>query len=614
MKKHYRLLALLISFVMACGTPLSTLCIEAASVTGETVVSEEAVEPQASVGEEKTEENDVIEEETVEETSNEADIRNDSVEDTADESVINEEQEETVEESENPEPSPQEEAVEEESVPVTTGYCGENLTWEYAEGILSIKGTGKMYNYDEEHQPEWIVFAEELKELHIAKGITILDADAFEWLTKLEAIRFEGSEEAWEELEKEWEDKEYIDKKGKKEIFEKVTEFYFGEENPAQEEPEVIEEVIGTGQPNDSNGGAEDSLCIVTEPQDASVPVGTIISLHVVVNRDDVFYQWQWSSDGKTWKNCTSAGNDSDTFRFEMKATLNGRKYRCIVFNDSDEIMSRVTTVSVAVEEALEITKQPVNTAATGGENVSLHVEVNKADAAYKWQWSRDGQKWSNCTSAGYNTDTFGFMMKSTLNGRRYRCVVTSGDEQVISEEAVVTYVEPLKITKQPEDVTATAGETVGIHVVANKADAAYKWQWSRDGQKWSNCTSAGYNTDTFEFVMKSTLNGRRYRCVVTSGDEQVISEEAVVTYVEPLKITKQPEDLTATAGETASFHVEVNKADAAYKWQWSRDGQNWSNCTSAGYNTDTFGFVMKSTLNGRRYRCVVTSGDEQVT
>ena len=50
------------------------------------------------------------------------------------------------------------------------------------------------------------------------------------------------------------------------------------------------------------------------------------------------------------------------------------------------------------------------------------------------------------------------------MNGRHYRCVVTSGGEQVTSEEAVVIYAEEeaLEITKQPGDVTAAAGEEHG--------------------------------------------------------------------------------------------------------------------------------------------------------
>ena len=154
---------------------------------------------------------------------------------------------------------------------------------------------------------------------------------------------------------------------------------------------------------------------------------------------------------------------------------------------------------------------------------------------------------------------------------------------------------EALEITKQPEDVTGAAGETVSVHVEANKADAAYQWQWSADEKTWKNCTSAGSNTDTFSFAMKATLSGRHYRCIVTSGNEQVISESALVSCEEPLKITEQPEDVTAAAGETVSVHVEANKADACYQWQWSADEKTWKNCTSAGSNTDTFSFAMKA-------------------
>ena len=630
MKKYYRFLAFLVSFVMICGTPLGTLSTEAASVTEE--AAEEAAGQQAPDVEEKTEENGVIHEETVEETGIEAETRDNSITDSVAESVVNEEP------AEKPE----------EAVPVTKGDCGEQLTWEYDEGILSIKGIGKMYAYDEEHRPEWLAIVEEIRELRIGKDVTYLDADAFESLTKLDIIRYEGSEKAWKELEKEWEDEKYIEEKGKKEIFSKVREYYFGEEDPEEavetprmeeskpaeeetpkteepksieeeptetEEPEIAEAVIGAGNPTAGNGGTEDSLRIVTEPQDASAAVGARITLHVEVNSADVFYQWQWSLDGKTWKDCTSAGSNTGTFSFVMKETMNGRKYRCIVFNDSDEVLTREAAISIAVNDPLEITEQPGNVTASAGETVSVHVEANKADAAYQWQWSRDGKSWNNCTSAGSNTDTFSFVMKETLNGRRYRCVVTSGDEQVTSEEAVVTYVaeEALEITKQPEDVTGAAGETVSVHVEANKADAAYQWQWSADEKTWKNCTSAGSTTDTFSFAMKATLSGRHYRCIVTSGSEQVISGSALVSCEEPLKITEQPENITAGSGVTVQFHVEANKADASYQWQWSADGKTWKDCTSAGSNTDTFSFTMKESLNRRLYHCIVTSGDEQV-
>ena len=81
MKKLYRFLAVLVSSVIACGTPMSMLCIEAAPASEMTAADMETVEPQASEGEEKTEE-------TVEGTSNEAGTRGDSIKENVDDTVV----------------------------------------------------------------------------------------------------------------------------------------------------------------------------------------------------------------------------------------------------------------------------------------------------------------------------------------------------------------------------------------------------------------------------------------------------------------------------------------------------------------------------------------------
>ena len=38
---------------------------------------------------------------------------------------------------------------------------------------------------------------------------------------------------------------------------------------------------------------------------------------------------------------------------------------------------------------------------------------------------------------------------------------------------------------------------------------------------------------DTFSFVMKTTLDGRQYRCMVTDGAARAYSEPAVITIAE---------------------------------------------------------------------------------
>ena len=584
MKKHYRPLALLVSCAIACAAPMSALCTEAVQA-GETAAASEE-EPAEVLAAPEEEPAEVITEEIMEEA---------------------------VEETSNGYVTP------EEAVPAAEGYCGEELTWEYAEGILGIKGTGAMYDYSEEIRPEWAVYAEEIREIRIGKGVTLLDGDAFEGLTALEGISYEGSEEEWEALG-------YAGTKEKKEVFESVTEYYFEEEPAAEEEPveepeaeeeepEAVEEETVDGESKESAEAVSEPLSIISEPQDVTAAAGERITFQVEANKEEVYYQWQWSADGKTWKDCSAAGHDTDTFGFAMKASYAGRYYRCLVFDDSDEILSRAARITLETEEALEITEQPADAEASAGETVSFHVSVNKTGVTYQWQWSKDGTTWRNCTSEGYDTATFGFAMKDTLDGRQYRCIVTAGNEQVTTRGAVISRraEEALEITEQPADVEASAGETVILHVSANK-EATYQWQWSKDGTTWRNCTSAGYNTDTFSFTMKDTLDGRQYRCIVTAGSEQVPSEGAVISRKaeEALRITKQPADVEAGAGETVILHVEANK-EATYQWQYSTNGTTWKNCTSGGCKTDTFSFAMKESVDGRQYRCIVTAGSEQV-
>ena len=38
---------------------------------------------------------------------------------------------------------------------VTSGVCGDNLSWEYSDGVLTISGTGYMYNYSSHAEVPW---------------------------------------------------------------------------------------------------------------------------------------------------------------------------------------------------------------------------------------------------------------------------------------------------------------------------------------------------------------------------------------------------------------------------------------------------------------------------
>ena len=60
-----------------------------------------------------------------------------------------------------------------------------------------------------------------------------------------------------------------------------------------------------------------------------------------------------------------------------------------------------------------------------------------------------------------------------------------------------------------------------------------YQWQYSKDGgATWLNCKSGTYTTDTFSFLMKEALDGRYYRCAVSTEGETVNSDGAKITLV----------------------------------------------------------------------------------
>ena len=353
----------------------------------------------------------------------------------------------------------------------------------------------------------------------------------------------------------------------------------------------------------------ERPLVITAQPEDAEALVGETVSFQVLASGADPSYQWQYSKDGGTnWVNCTATGSNTSNFSFKMLKSMSGRLYRCQVTSGTQTKVSETATLKLA----FRITQQPEDAEALVGETVSFQVTASGTDLSYQWQYSKNGgSTWLNCTSKGYNTNRFAFSMTKSMSGRLYRCVVTEGENQLISEAATIKLA--FSITKQPADVEAAVGETVSFQVTASGTDLSYQWQYSKNGgTTWLNCTSKGYNTNSFTFRMTKSMSGRLYRCIVTEGENQLISEAATLTLA--FKITKQPEDETAAVGETVKLQVTVSGMDPSYQWQYSKDGgTTWLNCTATGYNTNRFTFGMSKSMSGRLYRCVVTDNGAEL-
>lgn len=57
--------------------------------------------------------------------------------------------------------------------------CGESLTWELTAGILTIKGTGDMYDYSSADPAPWSAKNNDISEITVSEGVTSIGNNAF---------------------------------------------------------------------------------------------------------------------------------------------------------------------------------------------------------------------------------------------------------------------------------------------------------------------------------------------------------------------------------------------------------------------------------------------------
>lgn len=81
--------------------------------------------------------------------------------------------------------------VDETTAPVVRepGACGEDMTWSYEDGLLTITGSGAMDDFSEDAAP-WQAHKDEITEVVISGDVTYIGANAFRNFNALETVDF----------------------------------------------------------------------------------------------------------------------------------------------------------------------------------------------------------------------------------------------------------------------------------------------------------------------------------------------------------------------------------------------------------------------------------------
>lgn len=348
---------------------------------------------------------------------------------------------------------------------------------------------------------------------------------------------------------------------------------------------------------------------LTTQPIDHMIAAGSAVHFSVVVAGAPTsfgysHYQWQRVLSGSsTWSNLSDGGgvSGSATASLTVSGTtiaMSGDQFRCAVSNTAGATTSTIATLTVNVIPS--ITTHPQSVSSPAGQDVAFTVTAT-GTAPLAYQWYKYGAAIAGGTSA-----TLTLTAVQATDAGAYTVVVSNAVGSATSNvgSLAVSSSAP-SITTHPQSVSTTAGQSVSFSVVA-VGTAPLTYQWRKDGVAISGATSISL---TLSNVQSSSAGD--YSVVVSNSAGSAISGAATLTIsalATAPSISSQPQSMSATAGQTASF-TAVAAGTAPFTYQWKKNG-----VTISGATTATLSLASIQTTDAADYTVVVTNSVGTVT
>lgn len=272
---------------------------------------------------------------------------------------------------------------------------------------------------------------------------------------------------------------------------------------------------------------------------------------------------------------------------------------------------SGICYVVDVTDAQVSITQHPSNAAVSIGQAATFRVSASGTGLTYQWQTLKVGETtWIKTNLDGSTTRVLSFKATESLNGRKFRCVITDKNgATATSSAAKLTVCAKPVISSQPKSALYVAGKTATFTVSASGSGLKYQWETLPVGAtSWIKTSLGGATTNKLSFEASMGLSGRKYRCVVTDqyGGSKT-SSAATLTVKHEMGITGQPKNVAATDGQTVAFKVASTGDGLTYQWQTQKAGETtWIKTNLGGATTSKLSFAATTSLTGRKYRCVV--------
>ena len=317
-------------------------------------------------------------------------------------------------------------------------------------------------------------------------------------------------------------------------------------------------------------------------------------------------------------------------------------------------------------QTVITIQSQPIaKTVAKAGDKISLFIDALGEEGttlSYQWQYSDDGESWTNCKELSAGTDNYTFTMEEKLAGK-YRCIVKDNTgTEIISDISEITFQkvsekegyvasngitaiyasddtkkpgQPYKMFKIGASEAKVVGDKIQVSIWVEPAssgnfsyDAIYIGN-GNDKEKEPLIIGEedtkkieGKKLERFTFEVPLSLAGKEVHYVPRNGRTQKFSTSSALALTIPsldafkkqteIVIQSQPKDVAAKNDTQVSLSVIANGEESAklsYQWQYSADGTSWIDCEGISAKNATYTFEMASDKVGQ-YRCVITDSN----
>ncbi len=357
------------------------------------------------------------------------------------------------------------------------------------------------------------------------------------------------------------------------------------------------------------------SLPVVnTQPDSLTRNAGqTAVFTVVAGGAEPLSYLWNKVSVGALSDGGNISGATSASLTITNVAQADAGSYFVTVSNGNGSTNSVTVTLTVIDPPVIMLGLSPIHIGT--GSNAVFNVNYSGSASTIIW---KKGAGTLSESARLIGTTTTNFTISSvTQSDADVYTVLISNAAGVASNSASLLVYDPPIVTADPTSATRATGSNVTFSVSASGTSLAYQWKKISGGAT-NDVIDDSHITGATGAILSinnlTSADNGNYYVSITNVAGSTSSGPAALTVFDALTITDQPDNLSVTNGNAATFSVSVS-GSGTIGYQWKRAGTNLLNSGQfSGVNTAFLTVSNVFAADATNYYVVVTNEVSTVT